>query len=447
MNESRKASSTLRALSHVDVAQVDKVELVVGKQTQQRLTSTFFRVLALAALMLALGELGQDEEGSCFATVQPDGTVLAQHPTRDSDSPSEWLDMLYRTQEARGAVFESTLGRVAWHIGARQFSGLPIYLTIGHEDAAVQHAWISANDNILLIDLPLITLLLLAALALKSARRRNVRAATELNTHRRQLEAMERLAGNLGQDLQRLLAQVDASIRKLRVEPERTRSHTFAVIAGALEQGKARSRDLFFLGRPPHLVPRVFDVCDWLMETKASWLHSLPNNIAIELHLPNAASSVRVNPAEFETAIFGLILNMKDVVPDGGTISVAVDISGPSATYSRIGTSGELVAIKITSTSTNITGPSDRCSNVMPGGTASTMPGLDYVCKFAEQAEGKFMIPDDGLGCVSFILYLPRYAEAVESQNRAETNDRERHSGNPSTDLKPSIWDTFHRRR
>jgi signal transduction histidine kinase len=371
-------------LSHVDLAQVDQVELVVGKQTKRRLTSALFHTLALAALMLALGAI------ACI-----------------SHMPHEGIGA--EADEVVSQLSDDEIGTTECGLH------LPTCSMAGAKMPQIQRAWISANDGILLL---LTALLLLAALALGTARRRNARAARELDTRQRQLESMERLAGNLGQDLQRLLAQMDASIRKLHVEPERTRSHTFAVIAGALERGKALSHDLFFLGRPPYLVPRVFDVCDWLMETKESWLRSPTNNVAIELHLPNAPRSVRVNPTEFETAIFGLILNVKDIVPDGGTISVTVDISSPSTVPTPVAASGELIAISITNTGTNVAIPSDRSLNVMPGGTASTMPELDYVRKFAEESGGNFMISDDGAGCVSFILYIPRYTETIESQSQ-----------------------------
>ena len=115
-----------------------------------------------------------------------------------------------------------------------------------------------------------------------------------------------------------------------------------------------------------------------------------------------------VDVAEFETALVNLVINARDAMPDGGTITVAAH----NATLGEEANAGEYVAISVEDTGTGIAPDVlgkifDPFFTTKPIGKGTGL-GLSQVHGFAHQAGGTVKVASElGKGTRITIL-LPR---------------------------------------
>ena len=115
-----------------------------------------------------------------------------------------------------------------------------------------------------------------------------------------------------------------------------------------------------------------------------------------------------VDVAEFETALVNLVINARDAMPDGGTITV----SAHNETLSEEANAGEYVAISVEDTGTGIAPDVlgkifDPFFTTKPIGKGTGL-GLSQVHGFAHQAGGTVRV-DSELGKGTRItMLLPR---------------------------------------
>jgi CheY-like chemotaxis protein len=128
--------------------------------------------------------------------------------------------------------------------------------------------------------------------------------------------------------------------------------------------------------------------------------------------------------AELETALVNLVINARDAMPDGGTITVAAD----NATLSDEAHTGEYVAISVTDTGTGIA--PDVLSKIFdpffttkPIGKGTGL-GLSQVHGFTHQAGGTVRVTSElGKGTTITIL-LPRKDVGLAVDDISATQSR-----------------------
>ena len=140
---------------------------------------------------------------------------------------------------------------------------------------------------------------------------------------------------------------------------------------------------------------------------------------------------VKVDVSEFETALLNLVINARDAMPDGGTVTVA---ARNCVTLSRRGhdQAGEFVAITVADTGVGI--PPDVSTKIFepffttkPVGKGTGL-GLSQVHGFAHQAGGTVKVESELGKGTKFTILLPREQSGSLARPSTRRRDaRQRH--------------------
>ena len=172
---------------------------------------------------------------------------------------------------------------------------------------------------------------------LKEAER--ARAALKQQVHQlRRVESLSKLAGGIAHDFNNLLAVITSSAEFIDDEaedPTAVRSDV-AQIRTAADRAAQLTRQLLQFARGEHRPARTVD-----LNTLIGAVSQPPGNARENVELVVAPSTVpalvHADPGRLEQALFHLIANACDAMPDGGTVTVGTEVTPPGTDSGRAG--------------------------------------------------------------------------------------------------------------
>jgi nitrogen-specific signal transduction histidine kinase/TolB-like protein/CheY-like chemotaxis protein len=232
------------------------------------------------------------------------------------------------------------------------------------------------------------------------------------------MESLVRLTGGLAHDFNNLLTVVIGNATALRLDAE-SRGDTKGIrraemIERAAERGGRMSGQLLAFSRNQMLRPESVSAYSAL-----SAMHELLGQAAgeaVRVHLlaDDDLWNCRVDPGQLDSAILNLVLNARDAMPVGGSITISCHnqtmILEPDAATDRL--SGDYVRIDIKDTGTGI--PPELLESVFePFFTTKAIGkgsglGLAQVHGFAGQSGGWVDLESQVGNGTTVSLYLPR---------------------------------------
>ena len=240
------------------------------------------------------------------------------------------------------------------------------------------------------------------------------------------LDALGQLTGGVAHDFNNLLMIISGSLHTLRkgVDDDDARlQRALSAIEAATRRGAALTSQLLTFARRQNLNPLAVDVTERINAVRDVLSTGVGGTVRLQFDLGRSVWPVMVDVAELETALVNLVINARDAMPDGGTITVAAD----NSTLSDEANAGEYVAISVSDTGTGIA--PDVLSKIFdpffttkPIGKGTGL-GLSQVHGFAHQAGGTVRVSSElGKGTTIAIL-LPRKDSrlAVDAVDAVET--------------------------
>ena len=141
------------------------------------------------------------------------------------------------------------------------------------------------------------------------------------------LEAMGRLAGGVAHDFNNVLTAItgysDLLLARPRL-PEEVRTEV-AEIKRAAQRAATLARQLLAFGGKQTLEPRVLALNEVVREIEAMLTRLIGEHIELRTTLADELGPVRVDPGQIEQVIVNLVLNARDAMPDGGTLTLATE--------------------------------------------------------------------------------------------------------------------------
>ena len=149
------------------------------------------------------------------------------------------------------------------------------------------------------------------------------------------LEAVGRLAAGIAHDFNNLLTVVFgcSSLLLDELPPGAAARNEVEEIHRAAERASQLTRQLLAFGRQQLLQPRVVDWNAILEEMFSMLRRLLGDDVTIDLRLAPAIGRMRADPTQLELVVMNLLVNARDAMPSGGTLTLEtanVDISAPS---------------------------------------------------------------------------------------------------------------------
>jgi two-component system cell cycle sensor histidine kinase/response regulator CckA len=244
------------------------------------------------------------------------------------------------------------------------------------------------------------------------------------------MQAVGQLAGGIAHDFNNLLT-VMIGFCDLLLLRHRPGEQTFADIM-QIKQNANRAanlvRQLLAFSRQQTLQPKVLDVTDILADLSNLLRRLIGVNIALKVVHGRDLGLVRVDQVQLEQVLINLVVNARDAMPKGGTLTVRTSnlvSREPTRRGAEIVPPGSYVLVEVTDTGVGI--PPENLERIFEPFFstkeigAGTGLGLATVYGIVKQTGG-FIAVDSRLDEGStFAIYLPRHGEEADGVVRAKT--------------------------
>ena len=279
----------------------------------------------------------------------------------------------------------------------------------------------------------------IAALLDVTEQRSAERALNESQEQLRQaqkMEALGRFAGGIAHDFNNLLTailgQLEVTVDELPNDsPIRA---DLEPVKRSAERMAALTRQILAFGRRQVVQPVALDVCTVVREFEPTLLRLMPSGVDLAIACSPTPARIVADRAQVEQVLLNLAVNARDAMPDGGTITVSVELDRiDQAETTQAGRrGGPAVRLRVRDTGTGIE-PSIVARIFEPFFTTKapgkgTGLGLATVYAIMQQAGGVIRVDSTpGQGTQFDVLWLA--AEAQDEGLKASSGPRAAVSG------------------
>ncbi|HYE42715.1 MAG TPA: ATP-binding protein, partial [Caulobacteraceae bacterium] len=233
------------------------------------------------------------------------------------------------------------------------------------------------------------------------------------------LEALGRLTGGVAHDFNNLLTVVVGALDMILKHPDDAakRKRMAEAAMAAARRGEQLTHQLLAFSRRQALRPALCDVNALIGESEPLMRRAVGEAVQFETRLCEGEAIVKVDPAQFEAAVFNLLVNARDATPDGGRITIETAWRELEAGDVADVPAGRHVSVRITDTGQGMA--PDVLARVFepfyttkPQGKGTGL-GLSQVYGFAQQSGGGINIESEPGAGTSVTIFLPASAEAL----------------------------------
>jgi signal transduction histidine kinase/HAMP domain-containing protein len=231
------------------------------------------------------------------------------------------------------------------------------------------------------------------------------------------MEAVGQLTGGLAHDFNNLLA---VAIGNLDIANEDLPSGTLAKEAveealQAILRGSSLTKQLLAFSRQQPLSSKSVDVNALIRRFEPLCGRTVGGRIAVRTRLARDLPPTKVDPSQLESALLNLLINARDAMSDGGTVTIEtacaqIDSSMVDGPFSEI-TPGRYSVLTVSDTGEGMT-PEVRERACEPFFTTKSVGagsglGLSMIYGFAKQSDGHLKIYSEIGRGTAVRLYLP----------------------------------------
>jgi two-component system, cell cycle sensor histidine kinase and response regulator CckA len=251
-----------------------------------------------------------------------------------------------------------------------------------------------------------------------AGKRQELRARDQIRLQGMQkMEAVGRLAGGIAHDFNNIVQAIGGYSELLQesLALEDPRRDTVDEILRAGDRAAALTRQLLAFSRQQVMQPRVLDLNEVVAIVESLLRRLIGEDVTLKARLSPELWSVRADPMQLEQVLMNLVVNARDAMPTGGTITIETENASldPSAgTEAFSVTRGPYVRLSVTDTGHGMA-PEVRARAFEPFFTTKELGrgtglGLSTVYGIVKQTGGYIWVDSEvGQGtCIR--IYLPR---------------------------------------
>lgn len=246
------------------------------------------------------------------------------------------------------------------------------------------------------------------------------------------LESVGRLAGGIAHDFNNMLTAIngysDLTLRRLK-EDDPLR-HNIEEIKKAGIRSAALTHQLLAFSRQQILQPKVLSLNRAITDTSDMLQRLIGEDVRLATVLHPKAGQVEVDPGQLSQIIINLAVNARDVMPQGGTLTIETANVFLDPDYARQHATvipGAYVMMAVSDTGTGMTAETQEhifepffTTKEVGKGTGL---GLATVYGIVKQSGGNIMVySEEGIG-TTFKVYLPRVIQQSEAEDTRNTSD------------------------
>jgi PAS domain S-box-containing protein len=227
-------------------------------------------------------------------------------------------------------------------------------------------------------------------------------------------DALGQLTGGVAHDFNNLLMIISGSLHTLKrgADDDAKLQRAISAIETATKRGAALTSQLLTFARRQSVNPQAIDFPDRIAAIREVLDAGVGSSVRLAFDIDRDVWPIRTDAAELETALLNLVINARDAMPDGGTVT----ISARNVVLDETLLTGEFVAIDVADTGLGI--PTDVVDKIFepffttkPIGKGTGL-GLSQVHGFAHQAGGTVKVASELGKGTTFTILLPRGTDA-----------------------------------
>ncbi|HEY1795080.1 MAG TPA: PAS domain S-box protein [Stellaceae bacterium] len=153
---------------------------------------------------------------------------------------------------------------------------------------------------------------------------RALEQAREALLQSQKMEVVGQLTGGIAHDFNNFLAAILGSLELLRrrIRDDQRACDLLDNATKGAQRGAALTQRMLAFARRQEIKPRSVDLQELIGGMMGLLQQSLGPAIVTEFEIPPGLSPVLTDPNQFESALLNLMVNARDAMPDGGTITV-----------------------------------------------------------------------------------------------------------------------------
>ena len=239
------------------------------------------------------------------------------------------------------------------------------------------------------------------------------------------MDAVGQLAGGVAHDFNNLLTVIKAysGILADQLDDDNPLKTDVGEIQRAAGRASSLTKQLLAFSRKQVLQPRVLDLNSVSRELEPMLQRLIGDDVRIVLQLDVTIGRVKADRSQIEQVLINLIVNARDAMPHGGTVSVEtanVELSGEYLRRHPMVAPGQYVMIAVSDTGVGMDHATqsrifEPFFTTKPAGTGTGL-GLSTVYGIIKQSSGYIWVySEPGVG-TTFKVYLPRLeAEEIDA--------------------------------
>jgi PAS domain S-box-containing protein len=150
----------------------------------------------------------------------------------------------------------------------------------------------------------------------------------------RRLEALGKLSGGVAHDINNMLAAILGAselVRSARRSGDLPRMDSgLEMISSAVLRASSLTKQLLAFGRQDRFESVDIDVNRLVLDTGRLFERTLRKNVNVVIVSSDEPAWIRGDVAALENALLNLALNAQDAMPNGGTLTIAIEVSTPA---------------------------------------------------------------------------------------------------------------------
>jgi len=151
------------------------------------------------------------------------------------------------------------------------------------------------------------------------------------------MESVGQLAGGIAHDFNNLLSVIlgFTGLATRRMDAGDPRREYLEQVLRASERAATLTRQLLAFSRKQVMQPRVIDPIDTLREMEPMLRRLIGENIALAVVLASPVARIKADVVHLEQAIMNLVVNARDAMPDGGTLTIEASYVDIDESYAQ----------------------------------------------------------------------------------------------------------------
>ncbi|MBR0995072.1 PAS domain S-box protein [Bradyrhizobium japonicum] len=235
-------------------------------------------------------------------------------------------------------------------------------------------------------------------------------------------DALGQLTGGVAHDFNNLLMIISGSLHMLKrgADDPVKLQRAVSAIETATKRGAALTNQLLTFARRQSVNPQAIDFAERIAAIREVLDAGVGSSVRLAFEIGRDVWPLKTDASELETALLNLVINARDAMPDGGTVT----IGARNVALDEAPLAGDFVAIDVTDTGLGI--PSDVLDKIFepffttkPIGKGTGL-GLSQVHGFAHQAGGTVKVTSELGKGTTFTILLPRGNEVPSQEMTGE---------------------------